>query len=515
MENQNNAVKPACAVKPVGSYNKYWQEKSRYRPIGNYTPVPADFDLENRSFNFSDNRGDWPWTNDPCSVLYNEKDGLYYSWMLYRDKTSNGLEGTDWMEMVSKDCINWQQTEKRLIGGVHAQPLLKNTVTFMGGSAWVDKENRFGFGAGAVLFMVSMLLCRIGKELGSTQSVALFVAPGGLGTPVDTSKSRFIFHISQRLTDWRDPRMQWDADNSQLIFAISNHDNIMFYVNKTTDINRFELTQTLASGYDIGIECPDFRPVIDSATGEKYWLLIASKQSPNAGMQNGIMNPRQTILWYLGRWNGKAFTPLNRGVLEYGHDFYAQSVSEPTQNDNPYSFVMRGYLGNWSYTPKAAMPQKGFLGGCFEDRQVYVEDGIVKVRPLIKTDGIPALGVPPLKTAPTWIKAKLADTKEGGLYALQWDSGDSVALDIASAIRFDTSKSGDFVLPGKGFAPLPVGNAAEMELFLNGCCLSVYVNGKQAGFQIFPRGRFTGLKRLSGAAKVKTVTYYDMSRLFA
>lgn len=511
-----NAGKQTAA----GAYNAYWQEKSAYRPLGNYTPVPADFDIKDSSFQFSDNLADWPWANDPCNVLYNEKDGLYYSWILYRDKEGTGLFSSDWMEMVSEDCINWRQTEKRLEGGVHAKRLpTREGVTFMGGSAWIDKKNRFGFGAGAVLFFVSMMPCRIGLELGGIQAVALFVAPGGLGTPVDTSKSRFIFHISQALTDWRDTRLQWDEDNNQLIFAISNHSKVQFYVNASDNISAFKKIQVFDTGYLIGIECPDFRPILDSASGEKYWLLTVCKQNPDGGIIARAETSQQTVLWYLGRWNGAQFTPFNSGILEYGHDFYAPSVSEPRQSNNPYSLIMRGYLGNWGYIPDAlkTMPVKGFAGGSFEDREIYVEDGVAKVRPLIKTDKLIVRGIPPVKSVPTWMKVKFSALagRDSSTYALQWDSGDMVALDMASAVMFDISKSGAAALPGKSFAPMPLGNAGEMEIFLNGSCLSFYANGKQACFQIFPRGKLTGLKYVKGARKVENVKYYDMSPLFA
>lgn len=42
------------------SYNAYWQKKSRFRPAGNYTAVPADFRLNDRKFKFSYNMNDWP-----------------------------------------------------------------------------------------------------------------------------------------------------------------------------------------------------------------------------------------------------------------------------------------------------------------------------------------------------------------------------------------------------------------------------------------------------------------------
>lgn len=506
------------------AYNSYWQERSLYRPMGNYTPVPKDYDIGNACFKFSDTMGDWPWSNDPVCILYNEKDGLYYSWVIYRDHESQGFLAGDWMEMVSKDCINWRQTEKRLEAGIHAKSILyNNQMSFMGGSVWIDKNNRFGYGAGAALFLISMTPCAIGPskyitdpQNGWIQSVALFVAPDGLGTSIDTSKSTFVFNMPQSESDWRDTRLQWDEDNNQLLFVISNHQYIQFYTNKSDDIKDFKLVQTFDTGYKMGVECPDFHPIIDSVTGEKHWLLTYSKQTPGGG----TVTPQVESPWHLGHWDGTNFTSLKRGNLDYGHDFYAQSVSSPMQDDAPETLVMRGYIGNWGYVPSPNSPQKGFVGGCWEDREIYVANGIAKVRPLIDVSDLSVRSTPPSKNAPTWIKAALARTGEHARYILKWDSGNNIVLDISSAIRFDTTQSGKFVWPGKSIAPMPINSEArtddaDIDIFLNGSCLSVYVDGKHACFQIYPEGHFLGLSWVNGAKSISHIKYYDATPLFS
>lgn len=506
----------------AGAYNDYWRSRSRYRPLGNYTPVPPEFNLADGDFQFSPSFGEWPWANDPCAAVYNEADGLYYSWMLYRDKTADGFP-TDWIEMVSEDCINWRQTEKRLARGVHAKSPWAGedrNVSFMGGSVWVDKENRFGYGANAAIFMVSMNHCVINGVRGYDQSVGCFIAPDGLGAPIDEEQSFLLFTENPTGTDWRDTRMQWDEENKQLLFVISNHGNVQFYANKTGNLRKFSRLQIFDTSYPSGIECPEFHPILDAVTKRKYWLLVVAKQNP----QGGLAAPQQTVLWFLGRWNGRKFTPENSGVLEYGHDFYAQSVSAPRQEDNPEFLLLRGYLGNWGYNQEPYnWPQIGFMGGCWEDRRLYVENGAVKARPHIDLCGEELNLCRPVDGAlPIWIKAKIkpasSDSRAGdsGVYELQWRGGDKVVITADSTIRFDIGKSGALILPGKVFAPMPApAQEEELDIFINGCCLSFYIGGLQASFQIFPRGDFAGLSHIHGDERITEVKYYDISRVFA
>lgn len=512
-----NSGKPAICDK-AKDYNRYWQERSRYRPLGNYTPVPENYNLSDQSFQFQEDYKKWPWANDPCNVLFNEKDGLYYSWIMSRPESKEGRADpafTDWVEMVSEDCVNWRQTEIRLQRGVHITlPLgFGGKTCFAGGSAWIDKTNRFGYGEGAVLFLVSLLLpCMIHGIMGLPQSVGLFVAPKGLGTPIEKRHSRFIFRKAAELTDWRDTRMQWDAENSQLLFAISNHNKVQIYGNKTKNIADFKLLQSFDTGYESGIECPDFRPITDSSTGEKHWLLTVCKQNPG----QGLSKPEQTVFYYLGKWDGKRFMPSSSAVLEYGYDFYAPSVSEPRQDSDAKILHMRGYLGNWAYNKGLSRPQRGFNGGCWEDRELYVENGAVKIRPLLPVGGLPAQPEPPAEIKPVWVRAALAPSAEKSAYVLHWSEGDTLVLNLGTHITFDTRGSGSVVVPGKPFALLPLSATEEekLEIFINGCCVSFYIGGKQAGFQIYPRGVFTGLHYVAGAERIQSVEYRDVTSLF-
>lgn len=437
------------------SYSQFWQLQSKFRPLYPYTPVTLDVPIELSSDNDDYIHGIpqendkginyglfhtplvFPWMNDPTNILYNPDTRLYHRWGLYR---SDGGFNSSWVEHVAPSINGpWEQTRNALPkawlnDGTENGSTLHAGWT--GGSAFIDWNGVFGYGPGALIFMVS--LSGSGTYNGESftdQSVAWAYAPApigctnGLGAPIQ--KGGMIFPKNQTITadlpegtDWRDCRVVYDCAHNQFVMAISNHNKIQFWhcdiakgCNNTccchsdavksgnntccchnpkqyrANIRDWKYLSTFDTGFDIGVECPAFAKIKDSKTGKEVWTLTCGKQIP------GGVNPEQSVRIWVGSWDGTEFTPIKNLTsdatvtgacqIEYGAESYAPAMNDPYGYDGqrpllpsvPDTLYWSTYLGNWSESVWDN-PAYAYAGGTWEVRGLHLENLVPMAFPL-------------------------------------------------------------------------------------------------------------------------------------
>ncbi|ATI73408.1 hypothetical protein [Mesoplasma florum] len=282
------------------------------RPVNWYSP-----------FNSKTGSSD-AFANDACSILWDEEQQLFYSWMLFRD--GKGFP-SGWIEMTSPDLNTWTQGKYRVKYGREFENLYNQNyqTSAIGGSVWVDTKGQY-FEAGDVVFVISMQPSRILKQDGSEEigaftgsnltsnssgeyttdegGIAYFVSHG-LGKDFYTSGvlSKECLNKDGSL-DWRDTFV-FETDDG-VYFAISAHDRLEFYRinnfgNKPEDEGKEKISFVSELFVrNIGVEVPNVARV-----SKDLWYVSASVQD------NPFGGPFQSAWWTLCEWDAKTgFIPV-------------------------------------------------------------------------------------------------------------------------------------------------------------------------------------------------------------
>ncbi|ATZ21701.1 hypothetical protein [Mesoplasma tabanidae] len=283
------------------------------RPVNWYSP-----------FNSKTGSSD-AFANDACSILWDEEQELFYSWMLFRD--GKGFP-SGWIEMTSPDLNTWTQGKYRVKHGSEFENInnQKNQTSALGGSVWVDTKGQF-FDQGDVVFVISMQPSKIltnngSEEIGKESNIeskkvttkndyttdesgiAYFVSHG-LGQDFYTSGvlSKECLNKDGTL-DWRDTAV-FETDDG-VYFAISAHDRLEFWkINHFGNKPKNEGTEKITKVSElfvrnIGVEVPNVVRVDNN-----LWYVSASVQD------NPFGGPFQSAWWTLCEWDKKdGFIPV-------------------------------------------------------------------------------------------------------------------------------------------------------------------------------------------------------------
>ncbi|PPE04458.1 hypothetical protein EELLY_v1c01330 [Entomoplasma ellychniae] len=305
------------------------------RPINWYSPVNT---LDGTPNAFA---------NDSCSILWDEDQKLFYSWMLFRN--GKGFP-SGWIEMTSPDLNTWTQGEYRIQQKREFDTINgKGSTSALGGSVWVDTDGKF-FEPGDVVFVVSMQPSRIltpknepegqvligdnsssnGDNSSSNGLVGIDKNNGDeeiISNSNITDESGIAYFVSHGLgqdfykkgvlskenlskptdnTNWRDTFVFQTDDG--VYFAISAHNRLEFWkINSFEDNekggkNKIEKVSELFVR-NIGVEVPNVVKI-----GENLWYVSASVQD------NPFGGPFQSAWWTLCEWNAeKGFIPVTIG----------------------------------------------------------------------------------------------------------------------------------------------------------------------------------------------------------
>jgi levanase len=280
------------------------------------------------------------WMNDPQKPFL--LDGVWHFYYLYNADYPDG-NGTAWYHATSTDLVHWKDE------GVAIEKYANGLGDIWTGTAVVDEKGTAGFGAGAVIAIVT-------QQVDGVQRQSLFLSRDG-GYSFESFDGNPIME-NPGVADWRDPRVFWDDAAGHWVMALAEHDRVGFY----TSPNLREWTYTSdfeTTGLGV-LECPDLFPMaVDGNPDDVRWVLAAGANGASDGMTTG------TAYW-VGEWDGERFTADGTGHqwLDHGPDYYAAVTWDDPRLDATERLTTRygmGWMNNWAYAGR--LPTDEWHGG--------------------------------------------------------------------------------------------------------------------------------------------------------
>ncbi|WP_037852569.1 glycoside hydrolase family 32 protein [Streptomyces sp. NRRL S-340] len=270
------------------------------------------------------------WKNDPQRPLW--IDGEYHYYYLYNADYLAGEVGTAWRLATSTDLVSFRDR------GVAVPKDTTPNGDLWSGSAVVDTHGTAGFGAGAVVVIVTM------SPGGGTDHQEQFLYYSTDGGRTFTPYGTGPVLPNPGVADFRDPKVIRDEERGRWVMALAQNDTIGFH--HSADLKSW----TPAGGFThrgLGVlECPDlFR--ITAADGTAKWVLGVSANGKAAGLPH-------TYAYWTGSFDGGAFTPdaADPQWLDHGWDWYAAVTFDRHRADGTPDPAVRyaiGWLNNWDY----------------------------------------------------------------------------------------------------------------------------------------------------------------------
>ena len=364
-----------------------------YRPQIHYTPIRN-------------------WSNDPNGLFY--KDGV---WNLYYQFNPNGIEcdfgGMSWGHASSTDLMHWQEKSPVLypdhMGAMYS------------GCSVVDKDNKAGFGHGAVLAYYT--------ASAEKQVICLAVSIDGGETFWKYDHNPIV--PSTGLANFRDPKVVYDAQRGRWTMMVARgwdlgaeiwHSyNLMQW--EFDGIFRVDIARCNMSQW----ECCD---IMYFENADK-WVAVVSINP------NGYITGSSTM-YFVGQFDGVTFTPDADEYplwLDYGVDCYA-GVTFDNAPDNRK--VMIAWMNNWDYAP--ACPPSVWKGPYTLPRELTLKQKgshwVLCSEPVRELD---VLGG-------DWQEVALNTTNIGGDYADAWEAQITVALTEDATIRLSNKQGNEYVI---------------------------------------------------------------------
>ncbi|MFZ1250797.1 MAG: glycoside hydrolase family 32 protein [Candidatus Microsaccharimonas sp.] len=303
------------------------------------------------------------WMNDPQRPLY--LNGLWHFYFLY-NKDYPGGNGTEWCHVTSTDLVNWKHE------GIAIQKYQNGLGDIETGSAVVDVNNTAGFGAGAVIALMTQMS-------NGVQVTSLFYSTDGGYSFTNYTGNPVMPNPGQ--PDFRDPKVFWHTPSNRWILTLSEHDKTGFYT--SSNLKNWTYVDAFTRS-DIGIhECSDlFEIELDGNPNNKKWVFMTGANGFNYGMTTGCA-------YWVGSFNGTTFTPDTNNFqwMDTGPDFYAAVTCEDPFATRPTQHRLTiGWMNNWSYANETPMDE--FQGNA----QTFMRTLSLKT-----VDGAPTLVQEPLQ----------------------------------------------------------------------------------------------------------------------
>jgi len=307
------------------------------------------------------------WMNDPNGMVYFE--GEYH--LFYQHYPDSNVWGPmHWGHAVSRDLVHWEHLPIALYPD--------SLGYIFSGSAVVDWNNTSGFGKDGQPPLVAIFTQHLmaGEKAGRTdfqyQSIAYSTDKGRTWTKYEGNP---VIPNTQKIKDFRDPKVIWDEDSKQWVMVFAAHDHVMFW--GSPDLKKW--THLSDFGKEFGAhggvwECPDLFPITLDGTGEKRWALLLSI---NPGAANGGSGTQ----YFVGNFDGKNFTldptfaPAVTGGksvwLDHGRDNYAGVTwSDIPKEDGRRLFI--GWMSNWDYA--TLVPTEAWRSATTLPRQLVLKN---------------------------------------------------------------------------------------------------------------------------------------------
>ncbi|NHN88234.1 glycoside hydrolase family 32 protein [Acetobacter conturbans] len=300
-----------------------------------------------------------PFLNDPQVPFL--RNGLWHLYYLWNGDYPNSPGGTAWRHAVSPDLLNWWDQ------GVAIEKFTTSQGDIWSGTPVVDTYNTAGFGAGAVIALLTMPMT--GDE---GQSTARWVSTDGGYT---FSFDRIVMTNPQAGTDsdskdFRDPRLLWMTNERYWVMVLGEGNKIGFY--RSANLADW----TYMSGFmcdTLGLlECPSLFPMVQhdengTAIGTK-WILLCSANGYQTGFTTGAY-------YWTGSFDGTTFIADNQAGqwLDGGSDFYATAIWGPkaTTSTPQITCYAIAWMNNWAYA--TLVTKAGYYGRMSKVRKLTLK----------------------------------------------------------------------------------------------------------------------------------------------
>jgi len=334
------------------------------------------------------------WKNDPQRPIYIDGEYLYY--YLYNEDYLAGGGGTSWRLATTRDHVAF--TDR----GVAIPKFTNDNGDCWSGSAVVDADNTAGFGAGAVVAIVT-------QAPAGVQAQYLWYSTDGGRSFAPAQDAPVLANPGQ--ADFRDPKVVWDSARGRWLLLNAEGDRLGFYA--SADLHSWERVGEFVRD-DLGLlECPDlFQMQADDGTLQ--WILGTSANGKGRGLP-------ATYAYWTGSFDGSSFVVAHDEPLwlDWGFDFYG-AVTYPDHfadgSENPRLRRAIGWANFWDYphnTPTLATD--GYNG----------DDMIVRELRLIAASGGYALASTPPAALESYATAtyEIGDVAVDGTHDLDVRSG--------------------------------------------------------------------------------------------
>lgn len=344
------------------------------------------------------------WINDPQRPLwFNNQWNL---WVLWNGDYPTG-NGTAWRRYTSTDLVTWKDK------GISIPKYTTIYGDCWTGSALVDSANTTGYGAGAVIALMTMPCDRLGG-----QSTGLWYSNDGgasfqFGSIVQANPLAGNTSIADPV--FRDPCVFWHTDSRRWIMSLAEVGKLSIY--SSSDLRTWKYESAIIRS-DLGtMECPHlFQLHLYHADGTKNgdkWVLLCGANGASSGFTTG------TYYW-VGEFDGSTFTPdsADGRWLDGGPDFYATTVFADGTADDPLAHAYAiAWMNNWNYAK--LMRTNGYFG----------QLSIVRRLTLQMVQGVPILLSVPLAAQNTVFRTSVSGTNQtiSDATAYNWPSGASAA----------------------------------------------------------------------------------------
>ncbi|WP_194409358.1 glycoside hydrolase family 32 protein [Microbacterium cremeum] len=322
------------AVIAVGvSSNDAGERPTATAPAADGPPRPADWSPHRPSVHLTPEKN---WMNDPQKPFL--LDGVWHYYYLYNADHPEG-NGTAWYHATSTDLVHWKDE------GVAIDKYANGLGDIWTGTAVVDEAGTAGFGAGAVIALVT-------QQVDGVQRQSLFFSRDG-GYRFESYDANPVMD-NPGAADWRDPRVFWDDAAGHWVMALAEHERIGFYT--SPDLRDWTYASDFATTGLGVLECPDLFPMsVDGDPAHVRWVLVAGANGAAEGRTTG------TAYW-VGDWDGDRFTANGAGHqwLDHGPDYYAAVTWADPRLDRDEQLASRysiAWMNNWAYAGRLPGPQ--------------------------------------------------------------------------------------------------------------------------------------------------------------
>ncbi|TDN91648.1 GH32 C-terminal domain-containing protein [Microbacterium sp. BK668] len=276
------------------------------------------------------------WKNDPQRPVF--VDGKFHYYYLYNadydaDPTANF--GTAWRLATTYDGVVFADQ------GIAAPKKTNANYDLWSGSAVVDHAGTAGFGAGAVVMLVTQMDHPTPLQQANAsgpQAQFLWYSIDG-GRTFRPSGEQPVIPNGGR-ADFRDPKVIWDAERGRWVALIAERDRVSFYT--SPDLRNWTRRWEYVNAGIGTIECPDLFP-IRADDGTVKWVFGVSA--------NGYAtNEPATYAYWTGSFDGTSFRfdAAAPQWLDHGFDWYGAVTWEDPAAPLDRRYAV-GWMNNWDY----------------------------------------------------------------------------------------------------------------------------------------------------------------------